>query len=247
MVDGYFSQNDPWTGLYLGGYLLRISNDFPVVQQVYQGSNQDDGSMAGIAKGMTLQTAQAFDTFITSELTNFLRAYSSPPGLGSDLAAINIQRGRDTGISGWSFYRKACIGSAPKNWKSRPKDISEIKWAKLQSLYTHVRYIDLYTGMLSEDSLPGAILGATSACIVAEQFQRLVSGDRYFFTHKENKGAKFTQEQVSALRNVRMFDILCLTTYIELVQKNAFKLTSAIENPLASCKEAVGIDVALFL
>lgn len=231
----------------MGGYLLRISNDFPVVQQVYQGSNQDDGSMAGIAKGMTLQTAQAFDTFITSELTNFLRAYNSPPGLGSDLAAINIQRGRDTGISGWSFYRKACIGSAPKNWKSRPKDISEIKWAKLQSLYTHVRDIDLYTGMLSEDSLPGAILGATSACIVAEQFQRSISGDRFFFTHGEKTGAKFTSNQIAALKKVRMFDILCLNTNIHSVQMKAFGKASWRGNPLASCGNAAGIDVRLFI
>ena len=242
LISGQFNMNDPWKDYFTGGYLLGTS----INNEAIYGSNYDV-SMTSIVKGMTLQAAQTFDNFITSELTSFRRAYTINLGFGSDLAAVNIQRGRDTGLSGWVFYRKACTGSAPENWSSRPKDISEIKWAKLQSLYAKVEDIDLYTGSLCEDPLPEAVLGTTSACIVAEQFQRLVSGDRYFFTHKGNKGAKFTQEQVSALRNVRMFDILCLTTYIELVQNNAFKLTSAIENPLASCKEAVGIDVALFL
>ena len=218
-----------------------------MVQFIYQGQNNDDRGMTGIAKGMTLQTAQAFDTFITSELTNFLRTYNSPPGLTSDVSAINIQRGRDNGISGWAFYRKACNGSAPKNWKSRPSDVSELKWAKLQSLYTHVNDIDLYTGMLSEDSLPGAILGATSACIVAEQFKRSISGDRFFFTHGEKTGAKFTTAQLEALKKVRMFDILCLNTNIHSMQTKAFGKASWNGNPLSSCGNAAGIDVRMFI
>ena len=87
--------------------------------------------MTSIVKGMTLQAPQTFDNFITSDLTSFRRAYTINLGFGSDLATVNIQQGRDTGLSGWVFYRKACTGSA------------------------------LNTGSLCEDPLPEAVLGNT--------------------------------------------------------------------------------------
>ena len=243
LVNGFFSQNDPLTGSSLGGYLLRTSNNN---ESIYS-ANPDLG-MTSVAKGMTLQTAQTFDNFMTSELTNFLYAsISNNFAFGSDLAARNIQRGRDTGLSGWYFYRKACTGSAPKNWGSRPKDISRSNWAKLQSLYVSVQDIDLVTGSLAEDPLPGAVLGSTSSCIATEQFKRLISGDRYFFLHGQNVGAGFTQPQLDALRNVKMFDILCLNTNINSLQRKAFRPASFNGNPLVSCSNAAGIDVRLFL
>ena len=227
----------------MGGYLLRTSNNN---ESVY-GASPDLG-MTTIAKGMTLQTAQTFDNFMTSELTNFLYAsISNNFASGSDLASRNIQRGRDTGISSWYFYRKACTGSAPRNWSARPNDISKSNWAKLQSLYSSVQDIDLVTGSLAEDPLNGAVLGSTSACIVNEQFNRLVTGDRYFFLHGESIGAGFTQTQVNALRNVKLFDILCLNTNIASLQRNAFKPASLNGNPLVPCINAAGIDVRLFI
>ena len=207
----------------------------------------DDRSMTSVAKGMTLQTAQAFDNFLSSELTNFLRTYDKGPGRDSDLAAINIQRGRDTGLWGWAFYREACTGSSPRSWKSRPRDISKAKWTKLKSLYADVNDIDLYTGSMCEDPIPGAILGATSACIVAEQLKRSVTGDRYFFSHGESTGAKFSQTQLSALKSVKMFDVFCLNTNIASLQRKAFEKASWQGNPFVSCKNAASIDVSMFI
>ena len=227
----------------LGGYLLRTSNNN---ESIYD-ANPDVG-MTSIAKGMTLQAAQAFDNFITSELTNFLYASNSNNfAFGSDLAARNIQRGRDNGLNGWVFYRKACGGSVPSSWDSRPRDISVDNWNKLRTLYTSIQDIDLFTGSLAESPLEGAVLGRTSACIVAEQFKRLIAGDRYFFTHGTSTGAKFTSAQVSALKRVKMFDILCLNTNISAMQPKAFVVAALNGNPLVSCQNAAPIDVSLFM
>ena len=238
-----FKQNDPLTGSLLGGYLLRFSNNN---ESIYD-ANPDVG-MTSIAKGMTLQAAQAFDSFITSELTNFLYASSNNGfAFGSDLAARNIQRGRDNGLNGWAFYRKACGGSVPGSWNSRPKDISAANWDKLRSLYTSIQDIDLFTGSLAESPLEGAVLGKTSACIMAEQFKRLIAGDRYFFTHGPNTGARFTSAQVAALKKVKMFDIICLNTNISALQPKAFVVAALNGNPLVSCQNAAGIDVSVFM
>jgi peroxidase len=242
-VTGFFNQNDPVSGQLLGGYLLRTSNNNVSIY-----SDNPDLGMTSIAKGMTLQAAQTFDNFVTKELTNFLYASATNNfAFGSDLAARNIQRGRDNGLPGWVNYRKVCTGLAPNNWNERPFDITAENWAKLRSLYVNVQDIDLFTGSSAEQPVSQGTLGVTSSCISANQFQRLILGDRYFFTHGGDVGAKFTKNQMKALRKVRMFDILCLNTNIGNLQKKAFKIANGSGNPLVSCTTAASIDVSLFV
>lgn len=91
-VNGLFNKVEPVSGIFLHSYLLRFSLNNEDLYSAYMGS---------IAKGMTTQSAQTFDNFITQELTNFL--YASPSDgflFGSDLAARNIQRARDNNLGG---------------------------------------------------------------------------------------------------------------------------------------------------
>ena len=243
-VNGFFSQNDPLSGQSLGGYLLRTSNNNVSIY-----SSNSDLSMTSIAKGMTLQASQVFDNFMTVELTDFLYAATANNNLafGSDLAARNIQRGRDNGLSGWVQYRKLCTGKAPEDWQSKPDDISAGNWAKLKSLYVSVGDIDLFTGSLAEMPVPSGTVGITVKCIIEQQFINLMSGDRYFFTHKGNVGgAQFTKSQTDALRGVTMFDIICLNTNIFELQRRAFETPNGRGNPFVPCKSAKSIDIKLF-
>ena len=242
LANGFFSQNDPTTGNSLGGYLLRTSNNN---ESIY--SLNPDVGMTSTVKGMTLQAAQTHDNYMTKELTNFLYASNATSfAFGSDLAARNIQRGRDNGLSPWIQYRKLCNKKAPSGWKSRPSDISSQNWNKLRSLYTSVRDIDLFPGSLAETPVPNGVLGATATCIVEQQFQRLLTGDRYFFTHKGGVGSNLSNTQLKAIRKVSIFDIVCLNTNIQNLQKNAFTIANQATNPLAPCSTASGIDMSFF-
>ena len=48
----------------------------------------------------------------------------------------------------------------------------------MASVYTHVDDIDAFTGAISEISVSGGLVGPTVACILGQQFQNLMIGDR---------------------------------------------------------------------
>ena len=53
----------------------------------------------------------------------------------------------------------------------------------LEEEYAHVEDIDLYVGGLAEMPLDGGVVGPTFGCIFAEQFKRLKSANKYFYTN----------------------------------------------------------------
>jgi hypothetical protein len=211
--------------------------------------NPDIG-MTTIIKGMTAQRAQVFDQFVTNDVTQFLFSKQTDKFLfGEDLVTRNIQRGRDHSIQPWLSYRQWCGFPAFDDWNNRPQEISTEKWSTLKRLYLRVSDIDLFTGGLAEAIVPGGTVGPTFACIITQQFQQLVVGDRFLFTHSNNVGSQLTQSQISAIRNVRMSDIICKTTSISQIQQNAFLVPSPVggSNPLVSCSNTYNLDINAFL
>ena len=55
--------------------------------------------MDGLAEGLSSQDGQAFDNQFATDITNYLFA-ETPQSDGTDLVALNIQRGRDHGLPG---------------------------------------------------------------------------------------------------------------------------------------------------
>ena len=51
-------------------------------------------------------------------------------------------------------------------------------WTKFSKVYQHPWDIELFPGAMSEKLVEGGILGPTFACIIGEQFRRLLYGDR---------------------------------------------------------------------
>lgn len=65
------------------------------------------GAVDRLVFGMVNQPIQKRDEFITEELTNHL--FQTPHfDFGMDLAAINIQRGRDHGVPPYTAWREPC-------------------------------------------------------------------------------------------------------------------------------------------
>ena len=53
--------------------------------------------------------------------------------------------------------------------------------AALASVYASVHEVDAWLGCLAEPHAPGALVGETLRAVLAEQFERLRSGDRFWY------------------------------------------------------------------
>src|SRR6185295_19493736 len=78
------------------------------------------GDIDPILKGAATGNAQEIDTKIVDDVRNFL---FGPPGAGGlDLAALNIQRGRDHGLPNYSSLRSSYRLSFLTSFSQMPAD-----------------------------------------------------------------------------------------------------------------------------
>jgi peroxidase len=136
-----------------------------------------DEGIDPILRGLASQHAQTIDVHIIDDVRNFL---FGPPGAGGfDLAALNIQRGRDHGVPGINDIRVA-YGLPPHQGFASLTPDPALR-AQLESLYTSVNEIDPWVAMLAEPHAPGALVGPTLRKVLGEQFTRLRDGDRFWY------------------------------------------------------------------
>jgi Animal haem peroxidase len=132
----------------------------------------------GVLRHLSGDLANLLDTHIVDGLRNFL--VDGPTQL--DLAAINIQRGRDMGLGTLNQTREA-LGLTP--YTSFDEITSDPETAAaLEQAYGSVDAIDLWVGGLAEDHVAGGVIGQTFGLIVGDQFTALRDGDRYYFENQ---------------------------------------------------------------
>jgi peroxidase len=125
---------------------------------------------------------------------------------GMDLAAINIQRGRDHGLPSYTSWRIPCGLSQILDWEDLENIVGPNSANRIQQAYKHVNDIDLFVGGLAERPVVGGLVGPTFACIIAQQFSNLRKGDRFWY---ENSGfeSSFTPAQLQSLRQVSLSQV----------------------------------------
>lgn len=131
-----------------------------------------------VLRGLAAQRAQETDLLLVDGIRNNL---FGPPGAGGlDLAALDIQRGRDHGLPNYNRMRKVYGLSSLTNFSQISSD-ANIQF-QLQQLFGSIDNVDLFVGALAEDHLPGSSVGPLIHAIVSNQFVRLRDGDRFFYS-----------------------------------------------------------------
>lgn len=137
----------------------------------------EGGGISPLLRGAAAHVMQDNDTFLVDDVRNFL--FGEPGSGGLDLAAINIQRGRDHGLPDYNQAR-VDFGLAPVSTFSDITSNATMQ-AELQSLYGSVNDVDVWIGAIAEDHLPNALVGELLMAVIADQFEALRDGDRFWY------------------------------------------------------------------
>lgn len=209
----------------INGTLLRLDNNGQVVPQgnillrdafFNPSVLVETGGISPFLKGMAVQVEQDFDCKVIDDLRNFL---FGPPGAGGlDLAAMNINRGRDRGLPDYNTVREN-FGLARKETFM---DISSNPWLNeiLRDVYQNdIDNVDPWVGFLAEDNMPNALFGETVMTIMKEQFTLLRDGDRFYY---KNDPA-LSPDEAEAIEGTRLADIVLRNSRAAHLQDNVFQ------------------------
>ena len=160
-----------------------------------------ESTMFGLVKNSTEHVDDEFSFSIARKL--FIDPLDTNGKM--DLTALNIQRGRDHGLPGYTKYRTACHLSDMDTWEKLEKIMFPGAVERLKKIYSSVQDIDLFAGGMSEKHISGVMLGPTFHCILLKQFEALRDGDRFYY---ENEGV-FTPHQLKAIKKSTLSSVLC--------------------------------------
>uniref|UniRef100_A0A336M809 CSON013346 protein n=1 Tax=Culicoides sonorensis TaxID=179676 RepID=A0A336M809_CULSO len=177
------------------------------------------------------------DQNLNSDLTEKL--FETAHAVALDLAAINIQRGRDHAIPSYNEYRKLCNMTEAKTFDDLKEISSDAVRSKLKELYGHPSNIDIWVGGILEDQLPGAKVGPLFRCIMVDQFRRLRDGDRLWYENEKT----FNEEQRVQLEKTSLARVLCDNgDNITKVTENVFLLPK-LQGGYVTCDKIPSMDL----
>lgn len=219
----------PFFDLLDSGYNA-VAQPFPLKKMFFNNIFIQKNGIEPILLGLLANVSQNVDPILADGLTKHLFERKTLPGL--DLAAINIQRGRDHGLSGYNKYRELCGLKIAKTFDDTSNEIKDVKIRNmLKKLYKTPQNIDLWVAGLAEDPLPDAAVGPTFQCILKKQFTNLRDGDHFYYESKD----VFTREQLREIKKVTLSHIMCDNLLkIVSIQKDAF-IAPTCEESRISC------------
>ncbi|WP_299369805.1 peroxidase family protein [uncultured Tateyamaria sp.] len=173
-----------------------------------------------LIRGQLANTAQEVDAQVVDALNFFLE---TPDGVsGFSLPALNMARGLDHGLQSYVDTRAALLGDidpstlAPENFSIFTSDPDT--QARLAAAFDDVFQVDLWTGGLAEDPVPGTQIGPLFTAIVADQFDRTRAADETFGHLDPALGAEIIAEVEAS----GFADIIVRNTDVDMVQEDVF-------------------------
>ena len=157
-------------------------------------------------RGLAMQNAQRIDMQLNGGIRNFLFSNQPESPMGFDLAALNIQRGRDHGLPDYNTLRVAYELPAVTDFDEISSNL--LIQAQLASMYPTVDDIDPWLGMLAEDHSPNSSLGPLAIAIIKDQFQRVRDGDRFWYE------LIYAGKELQEIRQTKLADVIRRNTSI---------------------------------
>lgn len=164
-------------------------------------------------RGLAAQRAQDVDLEVVDALRNFL--FGEPGAGGLDLAALNVQRGRDMGLPDFNLLRGDYGLPLLSSFVEVTSDPAV--QAVLGTLYGTVDDIDPFVGLLAEDDVHNSAVGPTLRAVLVDQFTRTRDGDRFWYQ------AVLTGRDRAEVMKTKLSDVIARNTNAS-VQKKAFQI-----------------------
>ncbi len=193
-------------------------------------SSANQGGLETLVLGLINEAAARFDTGMADFLQNHLFEFVLPDlsVVAVDLAATNINRGRDHGLPPYTRVRERCGLRRVLNFNDLQDVMSMDRINLLQSVYEHVDDIDLFIGGLSENPAPNAAVGLTFACLIANQFRDSKFGDRYFYeSSPQSSPGAFSMGQLDEIKRMTLAHLICQNFNVDSVQPNVFAIPNS--------------------
>ncbi|MEO1618202.1 MAG: peroxidase family protein [Planctomycetota bacterium] len=207
---GHSTLNDEFR--LVGNDGVDLQEPISLANAFFQPELLEDTGIDPFLKYASSTLSQEVDLEVVDSLRNFL---FGPPGAGGlDLVSLNIQRGRDHGLADYNATREAYGLSAAESFSDITSDVDV--QAKLETLYGDVDNIDLWVGILAEDHTSDGSLGETASTIIADQFERLRDGDRFYY---ENV---MTRDQIREVEQSTLSEIISRNTNVDGLQEDVF-------------------------
>jgi len=210
-VSGVISRYDSTGRPYKdGNILLRDSYFFP-----------DSVRFVGIGpylRGAAVSQQNAVDAMIDEDLRTFL--FNQAQQFATDLAARNMQRGRDHGIARYNDCRRAFGLSTCQNFacvNSDPRIVNLLQQA-YGNASNAIDNLDPYVGGLLEPKLSGSNLGALFTASILEQLVRIRNADSMWY----EKAGIFEKDELNVIRSTKLSDIIKRNTNTPTLPSEVF-------------------------
>jgi hypothetical protein len=172
------------------------------------------GGIEPLLRGASQQVCEELDARTVGDLRNFL--FGTPGMGGMDLAALNIQRGRDHGLPSYNDARED-LGLKRKTFDDISSDIETTD--RLKKAYGSVDDIDVWVGGLAENRFGRSMLGQLFHTVCKLQFEALRDGDRFWYQNI------YFGAELEELEATRLIDVIRRNTLIrDEIQDNIFRL-----------------------